>query len=1259
MTSPRLPPTPGQEDDSPLLYRSPSSAPLHRLSRSFPSTSRRPISLANPEHADDEEAYWRGEVRRSVHVGGGGGGGEKGEGGGGGGRRKSVGLGLRFGMEGFEIEEGDEEEEPETERAPRPSTPPAHSSSPFTTPPSSPPSSRLPFSPHRSPPSSATTNRHSTATGSTTFSTSTSPSFGHRRVHRPEALSRYSSSATSAASTAATSFDGEGEDSSGSDDSDVGSGGLVPPSFGRPGGRRGKDPHVVPLTPETPYEAFDFPLPPGSTAGSSFFPGLVATAEPESQLEAAAASFSLSSRSVAVFAPMEEEANMGTRLPSYSSQGGGKGGKAAGAVTAVHALEPWAIDPHSLDDDDRAVLSTLLPVEVDNEPDLVRSPQLVPIPAGQQPSLASPRSPPPSLLLPKSTSLPVLTPAGAPSLAASLPPSSGKPSSSLGGFISKSPSFTFGGPSTSSSYTHSTTSSPFLSPIPPHSSSPSSPSHLSPNPSSSSASKRSSQLFQSLASGLGSLGRSRSKSNVGKPGGGGLSVIGEASSSAAVSPSLGSRTNSGKSVTKQLATGAVLPTSPSAASVGGRLGIASPDVPRSPSLWTLPRTPQVALPPSIVPSPQQGRDERVEELEEDDEEEQEEKRRRAASSGSKAARMLGLEVPSSSSSGSMSPRASPRTSPYLPASSPTPAAASSSSSSAIAGRVSKSSKRAPPPAALPLSPPPSHALSHSLPASRSQPYNTISSSSSLASPSYLSPISPLSPVSPTDAAAARTAPSKAAKMLGFSTSQGAGGVGGGGEGKGRKMLGWPATRNNVREYEVALSDLYKLSTVPSTLLHKSKLLFRPRLITLSRSPSSSFTSSPPSFSLHSYPTRALSELETSRLTLLPSSVICAPAEGEAPPSSSAAGRAFAIKVTGAVDALAKDGSQKVERRMGSWVIGMDDLEGWREWMEELRGAVSELRGEKKDEGKAAVLEQEEQREEEVFDLDASRRRARQASSTSGDSGYSAEATRLSLGREGWRVSTYGGLDLGISRAGSFSSTRSGGTRSRLASLAPSHLSASVRGGEEDAYSLYSLEAASSLYSAGGDDLSHLVQAAPPAATSSSSSVRANIPLSASFFDADTSDDDEENAPPVPSSSSRQASLTLPPSLPPPSSALPPPPPGQPSQTHTLTKRLSVASHLCASASHRSLRSHSSSSSLASHRGSFSHSPSQLQLHPSLSASRSRLSVLSFENLPHLAPPPSGPPPKGGLPAIPGSPAVGNEVRRPSVPPPMGPAPPRE
>lgn len=400
-------------------------------------------------------------------------------------------------------------------------------------------------------------------------------------------------------------------------------------------------------------------------------------------------------------------------------------------------------------------------------------------------------------------------------------------------------------------------------------------------------------------------------------------------------------------------------------------------------------------------------------------------------------------------------------------------------------------------------------------------------------------------------------------------------------------------------------------------------MYSPRFITLTRSSTAglrlsmaSTSSALPSasYAVHSYSTRALSELETSRLVLSAHSVVCAPAEGEAP-SIDRDGRAFAIKISGSIDALAKDGTARVERRPGTWILGLDDQESWTQWMKSLRAAVSELKGEEAPAPPLVESSDVDSPTSPVFPSDVGGSRLRFSSLRSGTVS------------EGARRSVYN------NQRPSLDSSRPelpSNQDNRTSFFAPS-----------EAYSIYSL------------DSSHSMDAHSPAIAPASTS-HVEIALGTSFLDADSSDEGEADDSPVslptpvnplprqPSISHLINSTTnglrhesddsfcitlgavLPPPPPPPSSFLPPPPPpGQQS-------RLSYASYgsYPSSVSGMSRRASSVRSNVSATSLSMDH------LNPM--ASRSRLSVYSLESGP--PPAPSGPAPSSSLPPLPPIPA---------------------
>ncbi|BGP20608.1 hypothetical protein JCM10213_007142 [Rhodosporidiobolus nylandii] len=1138
------------EEDSPILWRSPSAAHSNRLSRLVPSSShpttatsstlrtatslprperpprRRPISLRDPG-VEEGEGYWRGEVRR----------------------RKSVGLGLAFGLEGFEIGEEDEGEKQDEhgERqgaqesgrdalvARRPSAatavqglhtpPPPDSLSPAQSPPHS------PVPPSLASPSRSLSKRLSTYT-TATMSTTASPSRG-----RPSALSRHSFA--SGTSTAATSLSGE------EDDDLPLTPGLAPPQFALapPVGGKGK----APLTPETLHEAFDFPLPPGVALRSSsptFLapPGQAEFVEEPSQLDAAAASFAFASPSLTSFASLGSALGSEPHLPSYRSSTTLR--VTPDAVRRPQVADPWAVDPATLDEEDQAVLGALLPMAMsaadnddeleDEETDSRRSaatpagPVLIPIIHRQQPSIdlntllsfpsghsANPASP-------------LAPPYRSPSLDA-LSRSEDKPKvreqlRSPFGFIHKSPSFTSSiGGGSSDKPPRGGLASP----------APVSPRSLSPSLSASGNSSKRTSVLMSLSASFGGLGRSRSKTNGEK----GLPAIGEGSSSSS------GRSSGSKSVTGQLHSGA-LSASPSGISEEYRFAPSSSFAAfagRSPSLF--PHTPEM---------------------------EQQELPTVKVRPNSKAAKMLGVDAGKEVLV--VSPRPSPKPSPRPL--SPAPEVFGDDEDSLLeelSGALSPGGNEDP-----------DSTLTSSTPSFRSRsprppPLNL--STSSLHSSSLGGDI-------------LRVSNSKAAKMLGLSEAevgaalpaqarstappsspsrnprvlQKKGPEGGKSGVRGpvspqsaeqalpeveRRMPKWPAKRDDVREFEVLLADLFKLSTSPATILRPPKLVFRPRLITFSRTfPSAS---SAPTFTLSSYKTRALSERETSRLTLSASSVVCAPAEGETP-TRSHGGRAFAIKVTGLCDALSQDGHGRTERKTSSWIIGIDDLDEYTRWMAALKGAVRELKGEFALPPSKAAEEQQQDfallsptsagplvsptstSSDAIFDIDSARKLTAASLRSRTSSAASEWADRrLELSSSGWRVGGGGGSggsglakSTGTPSVASRNPSLAGSTQSLRQAAPPAWDAQSAYSTPAaDDYSLYSLEAAStysgsfsggalpssSSTSAGANSRAHLPLPPPPPP--------AAVPLSASFLDADSSDEELAVTSPPPSERERQ------------------------------------------------------------------------------------------------------------------------------------------
>ncbi|GAA5836255.1 hypothetical protein JCM11251_001444 [Rhodosporidiobolus azoricus] len=909
--------SPPVEDDSPLLYRSPRSAHTSRLSRtSFvpPAMAipeglegRRPISLQDPpksrmdggqadgeqneEGDEDSERYWRGEVQR----------------------RPSVGLGLNFGLDTFtEVEDAEEGETWQVDEvggramaadeaarrlfSPPDQTPAASSPAPFPLAPSS-------RSPPVSPVSVTSANRPSTYTATTT-STSASPSRQRRCPARSGiVLNRYSSSAASQASTTATSIH---DDYGGPDDSDV-NGKESPiegPSPGRftysTSARAGLSvppiPHV-PLTPDTLAEsaAFDFPLPPGVVI-PSLSPALSVVEARSPLIDDAAASFSHSASYSFVYPTEHENDGQGPciRLPGHSST--------PSLPPLPHTL-PSSASSHSASSSSRSrgyhTVTQSRPLEpwvldpngedgLDEEDRAILGAILPVAFEAEEEGDDSDcehgqeeigRSPRLAPLQLSSPQQPArLYPPSSRTAVASEPRTPPTRSPPMS-TVSPPPTTTsrLGGLLPKSPSFTFGTSASGYAPS--STSKASSPLLSPPAPPTAgrSAGKRSSMLLSPLLGGIGQLGRSRSKSG----------------SNGAYSGGEGGRSGRGAAHSTSTSTRSSSSTSSGARSMTDQLA----------SNRLLPsNSPQPSsLAPSLLPADVDLR---------------------ASSSCKKAAKMLGVD--------------------------PDMVLRSSSSESTSLSRSPLASGRSTPANTWGQSPEMENEPCVPAPNGRRRPTpldlapSGAGSAALTASPARSSPSSGASA-------------SKAAKMLGLSEEEMSKAVlsprGSFDGGRRKEEVGaqrWPSQREVIRKWEIFSGDLYKLSSTPSSLLRSGKLAYRPRVVTLSYIPPSPApsTASPaaahkPSFFLSTYPTHALLESETSRLTILPSSHISAPLEGETLPLSRG-GRAFALKVTGVVDALANDGSGRVERRKGTWVLDVDDQTVWAEWMGRLRGAVKEL-----------------------------------------------------------------------------------------------------------------------------------------------------------------------------------------------------------------------------------------------------------------------------------------------------------------------------
>lgn len=231
------------------------------------------------------------------------------------------------------------------------------------------------------------------------------------------------------------------------------------------------------------------------------------------------------------------------------------------------------------------------------------------------------------------------------------------------------------------------------------------------------------------------------------------------------------------------------------------------------------------------------------------------------------------------------------------------------------------------------------------------------------------------------------------------------------------------------------ADLYKLGSAPTSLFRSTtRVLFRPRFVSLTATHPHTAQGDTTSYHLHAFKSRHPSERETSRLQLTPASVVCVPAAMELP-ARSADGRSYAVKVTGRnTPTMNQTGAAT------SWVIGMDDEAIFREWLERLKDAVRELSGPQGAQQRLSTGPGGDFNE--PFDLDWARRAADEASRARAAAKGSVESGvgDLVLTSQGWQLEVpptgrYGeGSERGRTRAralGSGSASASFTTRTSL------------------------------------------------------------------------------------------------------------------------------------------------------------------------------------------------------------------------------------
>ncbi|EMS19583.1 uncharacterized protein RHTO_04358 [Rhodotorula toruloides NP11] len=148
---------------------------------------------------------------------------------------------------------------------------------------------------------------------------------------------------------------------------------------------------------------------------------------------------------------------------------------------------------------------------------------------------------------------------------------------------------------------------------------------------------------------------------------------------------------------------------------------------------------------------------------------------------------------------------------------------------------------------------------------------------------------------------------------------------------------WPATRSEIRPCEIAVAQLAKVVIEPAHL-RGSRPSFDNRTIALTRLPGFDH-SQPSTYTLHAFVSPRSMDNEISRLEILPTSIVCAPTAGEAPPQAPAyllkvTGRGYAL--SGRVRGLGSDEPQNI-----SWIVGTNDLGEYKDWLGMMKEAVRE------------------------------------------------------------------------------------------------------------------------------------------------------------------------------------------------------------------------------------------------------------------------------------------------------------------------------